>query len=82
MYILLLMIYLFSVIYLALFPKNVTMSRLILTTLFLSNIEMHTGLIFLLCLLLDLGLIMLLGLETVGLAFSFGHPYSVLLKIV
>ena len=42
---------------------------------------MHTGLTFLLSLLLDLWLvIMLLGLETMGLAFSFGNPYSVSLE--
>ena len=44
---------------------------------------MHTGLIFLFVSFIGPCLvIMLLGLETMGLAFSFGNPYSVLSKIV
>jgi hypothetical protein len=44
---------------------------------------MHTGLIFFVVSFIGPWLvIMLLGLETMGLAFSFGNPYSVLSKIV
>jgi hypothetical protein len=42
---------------------------------------MHTGLIFFVVSFIGPWLvIMLLGLETMGLAFSFGNPYSVSLE--